>query len=159
MVSTYCTPDNAECRVVIKPNRSLTWRQSLWFIAAVSLLLFTVSGVLASLGYWLVLPFAGLEIIALLAAVWWVAERGMDCEVVSMDASQVRVEKGRRARRPESRVSFPRAWARVELRRRGWYPLQLLIGASGVWVELGGFLADDEKKTLADELEKLLLRA
>ena len=68
MLSTYCTPGRAECQVVIRPNRSLTWRQSLFFIGLVSLLLFTVSGVFASLGYWLVLPFAGLEVLALLAA-------------------------------------------------------------------------------------------
>jgi len=49
---------------------------------------------------------------------------------------------------------------RIELRRRsGWYPLQLLIGASGVWVELGAFLADGEKQSLANELNRLLSSA
>jgi len=158
MLSTYCTPGRAECQVVIRPNRSLTWRQSLFFIGLVSLLLFTVSGVFASLGYWLVLPFAGLEVLALLAATWWVAERGMDCEMVWLNATEVRVDKGRRAcSRLTSRKCFPRAWVRIELRRRsGWYPLQLLIGASGVWVELGAFLADGEKQSLANELNRLL---
>jgi uncharacterized membrane protein len=80
-----------------------------------------------------------------------------------MDETQVVVEKGRQRRRgserggPESRISFPRAWARVELRaQEGWYPDRLLIGASGNRVELGEFLADAEKKELAGELKRLL---
>jgi len=35
--------------------------------------LFTVSGVFSALGCWLVLPFVGLEILALLVATRWIA--------------------------------------------------------------------------------------
>jgi uncharacterized membrane protein len=133
------------------------------FVVAVGLVLGTVSLVFAFMGYWLILPFAGLEIAALLFCTWLVAKAGTRCEVVSLDESQVVVEKGSQRRcgsergGPESRVSFPRAWVRVELQAgEGWYPDRLLIGASGSRVELGEFLADAEKKELAGELKKLL---
>lgn len=165
MVTTECFPDEEHCRVVIRPNRSLSWRQSMLFVAAVALVLGTVSLVFAFMGYWLILPFAGLEIAALLFCTYLVANSGMRCEVVSMDESQVVVEKGRQRRcgsergGPDSRISFPKAWARVELLpHEGWYPDRLLIGASGKRVEVGDFLGDSEKKELAGELKKLLAK-
>jgi len=149
--------------VVIRPNRSLSWRQSMLFVAAVALVLGTVSVVFAFKGYWMILPFAGLELAALIWCSYLVAHSGMRCEVVSMDESQVVVEKGRQrcsgsgSGGPESSISFPRAWARVELLpHEGWYPDRLVIGASGNRVELGEFLAEDEKKELAGNLKKLL---
>jgi len=163
VVTTECFPDEAHCRVVIRPNRSLSWRQSMIFAAAVAGVLGTVSLVFAFKGYWLILPFAGLEIAALVSCSYLVAKAGMRCEVVSLDEAEVVVEKGSQRRcgsktgGPESRVSFPRAWARVDLQpHRGWYPDRVVIGASGNRVEVGEFLGESEKKELAGELKKLL---
>jgi len=163
VVTTECAAGQVRRRVVIRPNRSLSWRQSMLFVAAVALVLGAVSLVFAFKGYWLILPFAGLEIAALVWCTYLVADSGLLCEVVSMDDSEVVVEKGRQRRcgsdkgGPESRISFPRAWVRVELRpHQGWYPDRLTIGASGNRVELGEFLGETEKKELAGELKKLL---
>ena len=135
------------------------------FVVAVGLLLGAVSIVFALKGYWMILPFAGLEIAALAFCTYLVADSGFRCEVISLDASQVVIEKGRQRRYgsqrggPESRVSFPRAWARVELQpHHGWYPDRVLIGASGKRVELGEFLSDSEKEELASQLNRLLAR-
>lgn len=163
MVTSEFSSDELHCRFVIRPNRSLSWRESLLFVTAVSLLLGLVSAVFAVRGYWMILPFAGLEVAALAYCTYRVAHAGMRCEVISMDASQVIVEKGRQrcsdSERggPESRVCFPRSWTRVELRKHGsWYPDKLLLSSSGVDVELGAFLADDEKQQLAGELRRQL---
>lgn len=163
MVSTELSANVGECRLVIRPNRSLSWRESLLFIAAVGALLMLVSLAFALQGYWLILPFAGLEVAALTYCTWRVMQAGYRCEVVSMDAAQVVIEKGRQgcgqapSGGPQSSVSFPRAWTRVELRSRGsWYPDRLVIGASGNYVELGAFLADDEKRQLAVDLDRML---
>jgi len=165
MVTSECSSDDIDCRLVVRPNRSLSWRESMVFVTAVALLLGVVSAVFAIKGYWMILPFAGLEVAALAYCTYRVADAGFRCEVISMDASQVVVEKGRQRRGaserggPESRISFPRAWARVELsKHRGWYPDRLTISASGTRVELGGFLADEEKQQLAGELKRLLAK-
>jgi uncharacterized membrane protein len=165
MVSTECSKDEIECRLVIQPNRSLSWGESMVFISGAGFLLGTVGLVFAIEGYWMILPFAGAEVAALVYCTYRVADAGYRCEVVSIDAVQVLIEKGRRRRRnsarggPETSVSFPRAWVRVELRpHHGWYPDRLLVGASGNFVELGAFLADDEKHQLAGELQRLLIK-
>lgn len=151
-------------RVVIRPNRSLSWRQSLVFLAAISVPLLLVSVVLAMRGYWLILPFAGLELAALFACIYVVSHAATRCEVVSIGESIVTVEKGRDRGRcaeaggPDERTEFARGWVRVELSRQAthWYPRRLWIGASGRRVELGEFLVDDEKEELATELHRLL---
>lgn len=151
-------------RVMIRPNRSLSWRQSMVFLGAIAVPLLLISVVLAARGYWLVLPFAGLELAALFACLYVVAHAACRCEVVSIGESVVTVEKGRDRGRgpeqvdPEQRTQFARGWVRVELSREQshWYPRRLWIGASGRRVEIGEFLVDEEKAELAAELHRLL---
>ena len=164
MVTSDSCPDTQVRRVVIRPNRSLSWRQSMVFFGAISVPLLLISGVLAVRGYWLILPFAGLELAALFACIYVVSHAAQRCEVISIGASVVTVEKGRARGRcddaggPEERTEFARGWVRVDLTgvTGHWYPRRLWIGASGRRVEIGGFLVDDEKADLAAELRKLL---
>ncbi len=163
MVITELAADKANCRILIRPNRSMSWKQTVLFIWSVAIVLGVVSIAFAFQGYWMILPFAGAELAALIFCSYLVADSGMLCELVSMDESEVIVEKGRQKRKgsdkggPQSRISFPRAWARVELKPHGkWYPDKLLIGASGNRVELGEFLGEEEKEKLAVELKELL---
>jgi uncharacterized membrane protein len=152
-------------RLVISPNRSLSWRQSMWFVAAVAVFLLAISAVFAVRGFWLIFPFAGIEVLLLAYATHRVVYASYRCQVVSIDTSQVVVEKGHQRGvdsprgGPETSASLPRAWVRVELEKRvSWYPRRLLLSASGNHVELGEFLTDDEKKTLAGELKRLLAK-
>lgn len=164
MVTSDCCPDTKVRRVVIRPNRSLSWRQSMIFLGAIAVPLLLVSIVLAARGYWLVLPFAGLELAVLYACVYLVSHAAMRCEVVSVGDRLVTVEKGRDRGRcadsggPQERIEFARGWVRVELSQGvdNWYPRRLWIGASGRRVELGEFLVDDEKVELAAELDRIL---
>ncbi len=165
MVSSEHLQDRDECRVVIRPNQSASWRQSMLFLAAIALPLLTIAVVMATQGLWLILPFAGLELAVLFVALYVVSHAARRCEVVSVTPSQVTVEKGRNRSRcqrkggPEQRFEFVRAWVRVELSRnqaRRLHPRQVWIGASGHRVELGNFLNDDEKAALASELKRLL---
>ena len=164
MVMCDSCPDDKICRVVIRPNRSLSWRQSMVFLAAIAVPLLLISVVLAAKGFWPILPFAGLELAALFASIYVVSHAAQRCEVVSISESLVKVEKGRDRGRcpgkggPEQCVEFARGWARVELTkcRDHWYPRRLWIGASGRRVEVGGFLADEEKAELATQLRRLL---
>ncbi len=149
-------------RLVIRPNRSLSWRQSLIFLGAIAIPLAAISGVLAVQGFWLVLPFAGLEMLVLFACMYLVSRACRRCEVVSVGASEVTVEKGRDRGEcgggPEQRITFPRSWVKVDLSGATdhWYPRRLWIGASGQRVEIGEFLVDEEKTELAARLRQLL---
>lgn len=164
MVISENDPFSKLHRVVIRPNRSLSWHQSLVFLAAIAVPLLLVSIVLALRGFWMVLPFAGLELLALFVAIYVVSHAARRCEVVSIGESVVTVEKGRDRGRcadrggPEERVEFARGWVRVELTPASgrWYPKRLWVGASGRRVEIAEFLVEDEKTELAAELHRLL---
>ncbi|MCB1796165.1 MAG: DUF2244 domain-containing protein, partial [Candidatus Competibacteraceae bacterium] len=56
----------AECQYcyVLRPNRSLSWRQNLGVFGGLCLVTLMLVLPLVSMGFWLVLPFAGLELLA-----------------------------------------------------------------------------------------------
>ncbi len=105
-------------------------------------------------GFWPVLPFAGLELFALGAAFYLCLSRSRWCEIVSVDADVVRVEKGRR--HAEERWECPSIWARVLLEKSpiAWYPTRLMIAYQGRRVEIGRFLSEDERAALAGALRR-----
>ncbi len=107
-------------------------------------------------GLWLVLPFSGLEMLALGAALYAGAWRGERCEVISISERAVAVEKGRRC--PDERHEFQRGWAHVILQSstNNWYPSRLLIRSHGREVEVGAFLNEQERQGLAEELAQAM---
>lgn len=141
-----------QCRFVLRPNRSMSWRGSL--ILFFSLLF--ISGMtaigLAALGFWLVLPFAGLEMVALGAGLYVVACRTYECEVISISGDAIRIERGRHY--PRQHWTLARVWAKVILERcpKKWYPSRLLIRSHGRAIEVGRFLDEQERQRLAAEL-------
>jgi uncharacterized membrane protein len=108
------------------------------------------------MGFWLVLPFAGLELLAVGTGLYLVACRCHECEVICIAADSIRIERGRL--RPQQRWVLTRAWARVELKDcpRRWYPSRLLIRVHDRSVEVGQFLAEEERHQLAQELNARL---
>ena len=158
MVTTESNTQGNFWRLVIEPNCSLTWRQSMAFFAGISVLLLSIATVFAVKGYWMIFPFAGLELIALGAAFYVTAHATSRRQVVSITEDLVTVEKGKLRQGPQSRMDLPRCWTRVAVEnaddqrqsRRLW------LGASGSRVEVGEFLTDDEKDGLANHLQRLI---
>jgi len=157
MVAAECEDGAENCRVVIEPNCSLTWRESLIFFSGISVVSLTVAGFFASMGLWLVLPFAGLELLALGGCLYHTACRLRVRELILISERTVRVERGRSC--PWGVSEFPRGWARVTHCRgtHDWYPSRLTIGTAGRNVEVGAFLNESERQLLAAELTRLLV--
>ncbi len=107
-------------------------------------------------GFWPVLPFAGLEIAVLGIAFYLCLVRSQRQEVVSVNANVVTVEKG--WREPQDHWECPRAWARIRLVRSpiNWYPSHLSVAFQGEQVEIGSFLNEKERCSLAMELQNAI---
>lgn len=155
MVSATFETDS-RCRFVIRPNRSLTWRQLQVFYLGIVGVSMGIAIWFAVLGLWPVLPFAGAELLLLGGALYANALRGARSEVISVGERAVEVEKGRH--QPEEHWEFPRAWTRVRLLLPGvrWYPSRLVIGSHGRHVELGDFLNEEERRHLAEYLGRAI---
>ena len=156
MISTYSADKDGTAQWVIQPNRSMTWREAKFFVAGVTATCLAIGLYFWYLGYPMVLPFSGLEALAVGVAFYLVLRAGENTEVVTVSARQVIVEKGKRE--PEQRFSFDRTWANVWLKqsRNRWYPSLLLLGSHGQFVEIGRFLSEGERKSLAKMLINVL---
>ena len=119
-------------------------------LAAFSLL---VAVVFAAHGAWLILPFAGLEAMALYLAFNWVVRHADDSEqlVIRGDAVMLAVREEAHTRHYE----FNRVWARlvVQQRERG---VRLALCSKGNEVEVGRYLDSGGRQRLAQELKSRL---
>ena len=152
MIQRILDATDCDARWVVQPTRSMTWGEAKIFITAVTIVSIAIGAWFYAHGYPLVLPFSGLEALAVAIAFYIVLRDGENREVISLFAERVVVEKGRN--RPDTREEFDRAWARVELSHspRRWYPSRLSIASHGLFVEVGHFLTNGEREALASEL-------
>jgi uncharacterized membrane protein len=141
---------------IVRRNQSLSWRGNKLFIYFMAAITFGIAGVFALQGLWLILPFAGLEILALTLGLYMCSLRGRDQEVVTISDDFVTVEKGRQ--KPNEAWQFERAWLKLELIKSPLqsHPSKLLIRSKGKETEIGRCLTNDERKSLSDSLAKAL---
>jgi uncharacterized membrane protein len=128
------------------------------FFGIVGLATFGIALFMTLRGFWPVLPFAGLE----MAVLGWALYRGLQrrhhSETITVSDDDVRIEQRDRAHSVE--VVFPRHWARVKLRRphSRLHPSCLTIESQGRRCEVGSFLTEQERRGLAQRLQRLIGR-
>ncbi len=130
----------------------MTWYQNIWVLVSLFMVSMLIAGTLAVMGYWLMLPFAGVELLAVVAAFYLVALRGRNRELITLDQEHVVVEKGRGF--PKHRWCFKRAWVRIELLELSHKRQRqvLRIAESGDYVDVGNFLLPEAREQLARDL-------
>jgi uncharacterized membrane protein len=143
-------------RIDICPNCSLSVQGALMFFGSLCFISFGVAGMLALQGFWPILPFAGLEMLALGLALRISLQRRFHRQTITVTESDVSVES--RDRTYCSQVVFPRHWAQVKLRRPAsrLHPSRLTIESHGRQCELGSFLTEAERRGLALRLQRLV---
>ena len=139
----------------LTPNVSLSPRGARVFFAAVCVPTLGIAGAATVLGFWPILPFAGLEMLLLGWALYANMQRRHVHETIDVSETQVVIEY---SRGETKRFVFPRHWARVKIRRPK-SPLQrgqLVIESHGRVLEVGQFLSEEERQRLAAELRQLI---
>lgn len=145
-------------RLVIGPNASMSRVMALCFFASISVVTLGLALALAAQGYWPVLPFAGLELSALAAALWVSLRRNAYREVIRVDAESVRVEFGTLRAGAQASCEVSRSATRAWL-EQGPYrnsPSRLILSGNGQRIELGRCLTDDERAALCRRLKEVL---
>jgi uncharacterized membrane protein len=117
-----------------------------------------IAGYCAAMGFWPVLPFAGLEMLALAFALVVSMRRNAYREVVSFTNAQVVVEFGLAGHGANARAELPRAWTRAWLEPGAHRndAMRLVLGASGQRIEIARCLTDAEKEELVSRFRSLL---
>ncbi len=141
---------------VVKPNQAMSWRAQMTIYSGVAAVTITIGTLFYLKGLTLILPFSGLEILALGIALYLCAWRSGIREVISISSDEIVIERGRTG--PENRQVFQRPWAKLVLERswNNWYPSRLLLRSHGRQTEIGGFLNEQERQGLAELLEQAL---
>jgi uncharacterized membrane protein len=138
-----------------RPHHSLPPRQARQIFWSLALLCLGVATVFSLHGYWLILPFAGLEIGILAWAFEQLKQHAGDYETLTIRGDDVVLEwhcgtgRGRR--------EFNRAWAQVEcVCRAPGRDCHVCLCSHGRGSEVGVFLSDDERVALAKTLKQRL---
>lgn len=102
------------------------------------------------------LPFAGLEIAAVAAALYVSMRRRDDSETIVITRDEVAIEACHR--KIQVKTVFPRHWTRVKLRTplSTLHPSRLVLESRGCVCELGRFLTETERRALAAQLQQLV---
>ena len=158
MVSIHRANSRNSLRVVLTPNCSISWHGLVLFyifncfVALAIGLFFTLQGL------WLVLPFSGLEMLALGAGLYLASRNAYRQEVITLDSRLTKIEKG--VQRVDQSWEFETPWIRlveeqsaVPSRRR-----KLALGSHGNYVEVGAFLDISEQERLAFTLKDCIIR-
>jgi uncharacterized membrane protein len=118
---------------------------------------FAVGASFAAFGLWMVLPFVGLELIAVMVAFVWIARHAADAERIELARGRLIVERfdGRR----RSRWEFDPARVRIRLDERGasdGAEVSVQLAERGERVEIGRHLVTASRLRLARELQGAL---
>lgn len=143
-------------RAEIRPDTSMSPRNLAVTVICLTVVCLTIGLGFLSVGLWLVLPFAGLEIFAVGVAVGYTIRRSSDCEIISIQEKGVTVTKTSGSSSRQS--TFPRYWTRVHL-ERGPNRLnrsRLVLGSHGRFVEIGAGTTDEARDELAAALKQAI---
>ena len=117
---------------------------------------FVLAALATTQGFWPVLPFAGLEMALLGWAMHRSLQRRHHRQTITITDDSVEIEDVDRERR--DRVVFQRYWARVKMRAADspLHPSQLLIESHGRRYEIGRFLNEQERRSVAQRLQRMI---
>ena len=138
---------------VIAPDGSLTHRAA-WAFGALACmpLLISASWAMAA-GLWPILPFAGLESLAVILTLRHCLRRNAYREVIRVESGRIRIESGHS--RPERTTVFEQAFSRIFLDAEA-EPSRLWLVCRNRQLELGRDLRDVERRQLADRLKEVV---
>ncbi len=143
-------------RLIVKANQSMSWRANLYLAASLGIICMGVAIAMATFGLWMVIPFAGAEIILIVVCLYLTLKRLSRKEVITLNNEAIRLEWG--YNQPDLTVNLPRQSSRLNytcpdsLFEVG----ELSVSAYGKQYALGCSLNKEEKKILYTELSSAL---
>jgi len=150
-------PEN-HSQFVIEPNTLYNRRLWPWLFVLLAFMCLGIALRFAWLGYWMILPFAILDILAVGVILYLISARFTYIEVVHVDGETVQIRHIQKNTNREWK--FPAYWAQIILEppEHRWYSHRLLIGCKGEWVEIGACLTNLEREDLADSIKNEIKR-
>ncbi len=149
-----CSNVSGIAAVTIGSNREQNSKVLIFGTIFLTIVLATIGIMSAILGAWLILPFAGLEILLLGTCVLIVNAKNRDSDRLAISDKYVHLTRVRRSNRTVN--SFIRQWTRVKLQngKTKHERLRLLVGSHGQYREIGHNLVDSSKRRVHRKLTR-----
>lgn len=145
----------AEKQITVRPNSSLSQLNSVKLLVALASIALIVALAFVKVGVWLVLPFAGLELLAFAYAFYVLSLHAEDYETITIVNDKVVIEQ--QTYKVSVKSEFNRYWAQVNLRKQSSGASGLFIGSHGKEVEFGrGYINEEQRVSLAKQLKLIL---
>jgi len=145
-----------EQRIELAPNCSLKAAGAVLFFGSICLFSLAFSMFFVWHGFWPVLPFWALEMLALGVGLHASMRRAKYTQTLLITDSQISLVT--RSRRGAQKQEFARHWTKVRLRspQRRHGTSQLTIESHGRAYEVGSFLTEEDRCRLAERLRYLV---
>ena len=95
MVTADRLETNHTFRLTLKPNRSISWKGNMLFLLLISTPILIIAFGFLYIGAPIILPFAGLEIVIVLIASYYVYQKSNKQEIITISPEKLIIEKGR----------------------------------------------------------------
>ncbi len=156
MISSTFDEERQIGRIVVRPNRSWSWRANVYLLCSLMLISGIVGIVYAALGFWLILPITAVELIFLLGCLYYCVRRTHRQEVLTFSRDHLMIEKG--VREPTESHRYDRFFTRIHIDEppHPWYQPRIAVRSRGEEVEVGSFLGRQDKDALAGELRRMV---
>ena len=154
MITPTLNPDGITGHILIEPNRPINWRDNMRFIKWFALVSFIIALIAMYQGFFLVMPFSGLEVIIVSACLYLVYKHYTTCQVIYFTADSVIIESGKHC--ADSRVEYQRHWSKflIDNNDNNTIP-RLCISSKGKQTEIGAFLNCQDKQILIDLIRNI----
>lgn len=156
MIETHLDTTKAQGHILMSPNVSLSWRGMKIYLWLISSLLFLIAMYFTYIGAWMVVPFAGLEILALNFLTVWVAYQCRRKQVIHVGDNWIRVEKGYQS--PRYTWESELFWTRLVTHKSPYHGhlVKVFLHSKQRKLEIGEFLNEDDKKLLINTLRNVI---
>lgn len=156
MVESNIDNESGEGQIVVCPNKSLHWHETKKYLWIIGAMIFFVAAIMAFLGAWYVLPFAGLEVIVVVSLMLWVSHQCHRKQVITFRHNRIQVEKGYGSPNEtwESEIFFTRL--KIDKPMYRGHLCKIFLRSKDQKLEVGEFLNEDDKKRLISELQSVI---
>lgn len=142
--------------IILSPNNSASWDFNMKILWSQALIAGIIAILFIERGMWLILPFSGLEIIALFSGLYYCVRNNFTTEVITFKDHVLKIERGHT--NIENSWEYNRPWTKIFVRTSAFrgHPRKILVRSHGKELEIGAFLNKRDKEKLIKNLKHII---
>ena len=150
------TRNRSVITIIAQPNCSASWRSNQLVLACLSAVSLTIAAMFALAGAWPILPFAGLELMALGGALYYVSWKLHYRHVIRVEGDTLSIAKGPYHPRQQWQMPLEQARLAVTPESHPWDGPALSVHDDSESIAVGEFLNRDDSLKLLTMLREEL---